>query len=110
VEIDLLLGGKPVIPEGFVKLPRLDGTHYFISTERAGAATLREIHRPLLRDPLPVIRIPLRKGERDVLIDLQPLVDRAHQAGRYDMLDYRRLPDLPLPPEDQEWLRGRIGE
>jgi hypothetical protein len=62
----------------------------------------------LLREPLPVIRIPLRKGERDVLIDLQPLVDRVHQAGRYDMLDYLRLPDLPLPPEDQDWLRGRI--
>jgi hypothetical protein len=110
VEIDLLLGGKPVIPEGFVKLPRLDGSHYSISTKRAGAATLREIHRPLLREPLPVIRIPLRKGERDVLIDLQPLVDRVHQAGRYDMLDYQRLPDLPLPPEDQQWLRGRLGD
>ena len=108
VEIDLLLGGKPVIPEAFVKLPRLESPHYSISTKRAGAATRREIHRPLLREPLPVIRIPLRKGERDVLIDLQPLVDRVYQAGRYDMLDYQRLPDLPLPPEDQQWLRERI--
>lgn len=108
VEIDLLLGGKPVIPEGFVKLPPLEAPHNSISTKRAGAATRREILRPLLREPLPVIRIPLRKGERDVLIDLQPLVDRVHQAGRYDMLDYQRLPDLPLPPEDQQWLRERI--
>jgi len=37
-------------------------------------------------------------------------VDRVHQAGRYDMLDYQRLPDLPLPPEDQQWLRGRLGD
>lgn len=108
VEIDLLLGGKAVIPEGSVKIPQLEGPHYAISTKRAGAATRREILRPLLREPLPVIRIPLRKGERDVLIDLQPLVDRVHQAGRYDMLDYQRLPDLPLPPEDQDWLRERI--
>jgi hypothetical protein len=110
VEIDLLLGGRPVFPEGFVKLPRLEATHYFINTKRAGTGLRREILRPLLREPLPVIRIPLRKGERDVFIDLQTLVDQVHEVGRYHMLDYHRLPDLPLPPEDQEWLRGLVDE
>jgi hypothetical protein len=110
VEIDLLLGGRPVFPEGFVKLPPLEETHYVICTKRAGTGTRREILRPLLREPLPVIRIPLRKGERDVFIDLQTLVNQVHEVGRYHMLDYRRLPEALLPPADQEWLRGRVVE
>lgn len=107
VEIDLLLGGRPVFPEGFIKLPPLEGAHYFINVKRAGATNRREIYRPLLREPLPVIRIPLRREDKDVLIDLQPLVDRVYQAGRYDTLDYTRLPDLPLAEADREWLLAR---
>jgi hypothetical protein len=110
VEIDLLLGGRPVFPETFVKLPPLEDTHYFINTKRAGTGMRREILRPLLREPLPVIRIPLRKGEKDVFIDLQTLVNQVHEVGRYHMLDYRRLPEAPLPPADQEWLRERVVE
>jgi hypothetical protein len=110
VEIDLLLGGRSVFPEGFAKLPRLEATHYFINTKRAGTGLRREILRPLLREPLPVIRIPLRKGEKDVFIDLQTLVNQVHEVGRYHMLDYQHLPDLPLSPEDQEWLRARVAE
>lgn len=109
VEIDLLLGGPPVFPEGFAKLPPLEATHYFINTKRAGTGLRREILRPLLREPLPVIRIPLRKGEKDVFIDLQALINQVHEVGRYHMLDYRRLPDVPLPSADQEWLRGLTG-
>ena len=62
----------------------------------------------MLREPLPVIRIPLRRGEKDVFIDLQPLVNQVYKAGRYHMLDYTRLPDLPLSPAEQEWLMDRL--
>jgi len=110
VEIDLLLGGLPIFPESFVKLPPLDEAHYFINTKRAGTTMRREIYRPLLHEPLPVIRIPLRKGEKDVFIDLQALVNQVHEVGRYHTLDYSRLPDLPLSPADQEWLRGLVIE
>jgi len=106
VEIDLLLGGNPIFPESFVKLPPLDQAHYFINTTRAGTTMRREIYRPLLREPLPVIRIPLRKHEKDIFIDLQVLVNQVHEVGRYHTLDYSKSPDLPLSPADQEWLRG----
>jgi hypothetical protein len=62
----------------------------------------------LLREPLPVIRVPLRKGEKDLFTDLQLLIDRVYEIGRYDMLDYRRLPDLPLAPADREWLLASV--
>lgn len=105
VEIDLLLGGEPIFPEAFAELPPLAETHYFINTKRAGDGSCRVIYRPLLREPLPVIRIPLRGGEKDLFIDLQPLINQVHEAGRYHMLDYTRLPNIPLTPEDREWLR-----
>jgi hypothetical protein len=98
-----------VFPEGFAKLPSLEASHYFINVKRAGQANRREVYRPLLREPLPVIRIPLRRGERDVFIDLQPLINQVYEAGRYHLLDYGRFPDVPLPPADQEWLREKIG-
>ena len=105
VEIDLLLGGLPVLPDIFVNLPCLAEIHYLISLKRIGETSRREIYRPLLREPLPVIRIPLRPGEKDLFIDLQPLINQVHETGRYHMLNYTRFPNVPLTPDDQEWLR-----
>ncbi len=107
VEIDLLLGGRSVFPETNADLPALQGAHYFINIKRAGSEDLREIHRPLLREPLPVIAIPLRRGENDIFIDLQPLVDQVYETGRYRTLDYTKLPDLPVSAEDRQWLAER---
>jgi len=107
VEIDLLLGGRRVFSESYAKLPRTEAAHYFISTKRAGEGIRREIYRPLLREPLPVIPIPLRKGEKDVFIDLQSLLNQVYEAGRYHLLDYRNLPDLPIPQADQQWLQEK---
>ncbi len=42
--------------------------------------------------------------EEDLLIDLQPLVNRVHETGRFDKLDYGRFPDVPLTSSDREWL------
>lgn len=110
VEIDLLLGGEPIFPEALEDLPEIRGAHYFINIKRAGAEDLREIHRPLLREPLPVIAIPLRKGEKDIYIDLQPLIDQVYEAGRYGTLDYSKLPDVPLEDSDRKWLIERVAE
>ena len=110
VEIDLLLGGEPIFPEALEDLPAIRGAHYFINIKRAGSEDLREIHRPLLREPLPVIAIPLRKGEKDIFIDLQPLIDQVYEAGRYRTLDYTKLPNLPLEDSDRKWLMERVAE
>ena len=104
VEIDLLLGGRPLFPDIEVTLPTLEQTHYFISVKRMGMLNRREIYRPLLREPLPVIRIPLRPGEKDVCIDLQPLINQVFTAGKYHLLDYQRIPALPLQEADAAWL------
>lgn len=105
VEIDLLLSGRTLFRDVEGSLPPLGQAHYFISVKRIGMAHRREIYRPLLREPLPVIRIPLRPDEKDVCIDLQPLINQVFIAGRYHMLDYHQFPALPLNEMDQQWLR-----
>ncbi len=57
-----------------------------------------------LRQPLPAVRIPLRPSDRDVLLHLQPLVDRCFETGRYWKLDHRRDPAPPLSEDDSRWL------
>jgi hypothetical protein len=108
VEIDLLLGGRALFPDVEGPLPTLDQTHYLISVKRTGMLHRREIYRPLLQEPLPVIRIPLRPGEKDVCIDLQPLINQVFTAGRYHMLDYTRLPAVPLTSADQALLKDCV--
>jgi hypothetical protein len=105
VEIDLLLNGQVLFPDIEAVLSPIGATHYFINIKRMGALHRRELHRPLLREPLPVIRIPLRPGEKDVFIDLQPLINQVHTAGRYHMLDYQSPPAARLPLDDQAWLQ-----
>ena len=53
-----------------------------------------------------MIRIPLRPKERDVLVDLQPLIDRVYQTGRYWRLDYAAQPGMALKDEDFAWARA----
>jgi hypothetical protein len=57
-----------------------------------------------LRAPLPSIAIPLRPDERMVMLDLQPLIERAYVGGRYGRrLNYRVPPEPPLEGDDAVW-------
>jgi hypothetical protein len=75
-------------------------------------ATVRAIRDPeavyyypmSLREPLPAIRIPLRRDDPQVDLQLQPLVEQAYANGRYARpLDYSKPPDPPLDTEDAAW-------
>ncbi|MFZ4766479.1 MAG: DUF4058 family protein, partial [Roseimicrobium sp.] len=56
-----------------------------------------------LREPLPVLSIPLRRDDAPVTLDLQELVAQAYTAGRYDDIDYSLPPTPPLSAEDAAW-------
>lgn len=56
-----------------------------------------------LRERLPAVRIPLRKSDDDVLLDVQALVDEAFHSGRYDTLNYARPYVPPLDDDDAAW-------
>ncbi len=57
-----------------------------------------------LRHPLPAIKIPLRRDEQPVELQLQPLIEQAYVNGRYGRtLDYKKPPDPPLEADDAAW-------
>lgn len=105
VEIDLLRGGKHTVavpldslPEGFARCK--------VCVSRAWQPAKFEVYPLPLREPLPAIRIPLRKTDADVLLALQPLIDEAYRMGRYDSTDYRKPPRPKLAEEDAKWAEG----
>ena len=47
---------------------------------------------------------------RDVLLALQPLVDRAHAAAAFEPFDYAGELRPPLKPDDADWATPRLAE
>ena len=59
-----------------------------------------------LRQRLPAIRVPLRRADPDVALDLQLLVGQCYERGRYGtVLDYRQPPQPVLPQEEAAWVQ-----
>jgi hypothetical protein len=79
-------------------------TTYRVFVRRGWRPDTVEIYRVPLRQRLPVIRIPLRETDADVLLDLQTLIDQCYRNGGYDDdLDYARQPNRPLDRDDARW-------
>ena len=103
VEIDLTRAGERQLLYPVANLPERYRTHYLACVYRGFGAYRFEIYRMPLGDRLPAIAIPLRPTDRDVVLDLQPLIDQAYREGRYDDIDYTRPCRPPLDPDDAAW-------
>lgn len=104
VEIDLLRAGPWVLAVQRNHLPRVYREPYRINVVRADQAGDAEVYRVSLRHPLPTIRIPLRSGDDDVPLELQPLIDAAYENGRYaDDIDYAQELHPALSADDAAW-------
>ena len=111
VEIDLLREG--ISPAG-VNLP-LPPSDYRIMVSRADRRPYSDCWPVSVRQPLPIIGIPLRGKDADVPLDLSTILRTAYERGAYDeSIDYRQPPDPPLSPDDAKWaarllvLRGCV--
>ena len=102
VELDLLRGG-PRMP--FVNLPPCDYYAMVFRTERWPLADLWPIG---LRQPLPIIPVPLRAPDPALRLELQPILHRIYDAAGYAKFIYDEEPTPPLSPEDIEWARTLI--
>jgi hypothetical protein len=108
VEIDLLRAGPHVTAVSPSRLKKVAGAFdYHVSVavpsspEGYFAAAIK------LADRLPAFGVPLDPGVPPVTVDLQPLLDRAYDTGRYAAeVRYDRPPDPPLTPEQQAWAEG----
>ncbi len=108
VEIDLLRQGAWLFPQVIRAVLQQANACYGISVFRAVRPGDYEVYPIRFRDRLPVIRVPLRPSDADVLLDMQPLVDQCHERGRYHLLNYRLLLEPALSPEDAAWAEQRL--
>ena len=108
VEIDLLRGGAhtTAIPLGELR-QRAGAFDYHVCVTAAGAPGQFFIAPFRLADRLPTIAVPLDGLASPVSIDLQPLLDRAYDSGRYAESDYlEQQPEPPLTPDQRTWAEG----
>ncbi|WP_152052604.1 DUF4058 family protein [Tautonia marina] len=110
IEIDLLRTGRHTVavPKGLAQ-PR--GPYdYLICVNRAKRPRDEfELYPRSLRRPLPTISVPLAKGDPDLRVPLQPVLDHTYNAGSYrERIAYDRPCVPPLSDDDQAWADALI--
>ncbi len=105
LEIDLLRRGRRITLDGAPP-----PAHYYVYLSRFTHRPLTDVWAIGLRDPLPVVPVPLLPPDADVALDLQRAVNAC-----YDLVHYERLLDYDAPPpppplseSDAGWLVERV--
>jgi hypothetical protein len=101
LEIDLLRNG--IRPRLIHPLPE---AAYFVFLSRAEHRPDVDVWPVQLRDPLPVVPVPLRRPDPDVALDINAALAQIHESAAYERrIDYRSDPPPPtLSEEDAKWL------
>ncbi|MCI0683573.1 MAG: DUF4058 family protein [Gemmataceae bacterium] len=82
-------------------MPAADYYGFVTRSENRSEAT---VYSWSVRQPLPVLPIPLRAPDPDLSVDLQPVFQMAFERGRYAKpLRKRHEPTAPLRDEDRAW-------
>lgn len=100
VEIDLLRAGEgPPLAE---PAPESD---YRILIHRGWEPGRGDLYAIDLRDHLPALPVPLRRGETEPLLDLNTLLHTLYDQAVYTLrIDYTQPPMPPLDEEDAAWM------
>jgi hypothetical protein len=98
VEIDLLRGGSPMEMQ---PLPQSD---YRMLVRAGWERPQARLYAWSVRQPLPELSVPLRRGEQEARLPLGQLLADIYARAHYDLrLDYRQPPEPPLSPPDTAW-------
>jgi hypothetical protein len=104
VEIDLLRDGNPMPLD-----QRPDCAYaYSVLVSRVDDRPKAGFWPIGLRDPLPIIPVPLRAPASDARLDLQEALNHVYDASGYEDYIYSGLPDPPLEENDQAWAESLI--
>lgn len=105
VEIDLLRAGEPTTLAPLIRAVRRAGPfEYHICARRCYRSLSTEVYPIPMVERLPLIAIPLLKGDADVTVDFQAVFDRSYDIARFDQrAHYAKSADPPLTPEQQAW-------
>ena len=105
VEINLNRVGDWVVSVPQHQVPSRHLAPYYASVRRGYNRAAWEYYAMRLRQPLRRVRVPLRKGEADAILDVQSLVDQAYEKGAYGKtIDYAKPCDPALSPDDTSWV------
>ncbi len=112
VEIDLLRGGTHTTA---VPLERLEwhapGCCYHVCSSGRAVLDHYIVAAVRLADRLPRVPIPLDPGVPPLFVELQPLLDRAYDTGRYARhLDYDYPLRPALSPAEQAWANDILSK
>jgi len=107
VEIDLLRAGARI-----PSVDELPSGDYYVHVSRVSMRPRGEVYAWRVREPLPVIPVPLAKGDPDATLDLGLALRQLYDRGGYDLIASYRAPLEPrLPSRDGTWaeklLAGR---
>jgi len=104
LEVDLLRRGKRPWPEA-----TLPATPYMVALIRARSAQA-DIWPVALREPLPVLPVPLLPEDPDVPLDMQAALGTIYAEAQYGLtIDYSADPPPPaLPTEVRIWVAQRV--
>ncbi len=100
IEIGLSRGGNRMPTED---LPDCD---YYVLVRRAEQLRRAGVWPLRLRDPLPLIPVPLQAPDPDARLDLQSLLHLVYDRAGYRYRIYNAPPRPPLHPEDARWAES----
>lgn len=112
VEIDLIRSGAHLFSGPKDKIPEDKRAGGLISVCRGYVLPREwEIYPVSLREPVPAFRVPLRRGDADIALDLQAVLDRCYENGGYHVrIDYSQSPKPDVAESDREWLEAWLRE
>ncbi len=104
VEIDLLRAGTPMPMRG-----QFAPSLYRILISQADQRPRANLYSLSLQTPIPILKIPLRRGENEPTLDLQRLIHEVYdRAGFAFVIDYNRQLSPRLTQADQTWLTEHL--
>ena len=109
IEIDLLRTGQRTWERSDIIDDYLDDlgspTEYLVMTSRSWSRSGANMYPISIREPLPVIAVPLRQNEPDVRLNLQTAFNRTYDGGPYQRgaVDYSKPPTPPLAASLEQW-------
>lgn len=105
VEIDLLRSGEPM------PMKPLPKSFYRILVRRGWEGNKGTLYAFGLRHPIPEIPVPLRQGEKEAKLNINPLLSDIYDRAHYHLLlNHHQPPDPPLPSEELAWVQKILKE
>lgn len=104
VEIDLLRRGERPLTH-----PYLPKSHYLVTLIRAGMGQT-QVWAMSVKDPLPVIPVPLKHPDADTVLDLGKAMKDLYEQGAFEeSVDYSEAPPPPVFTTDELAWIGSLG-